>query len=206
MNQIIRIIGGLVIQVHAIAASKFEKMVPVGTKVKLSAQQFCQEILQPALMAHDAGTNRAPGQHFVLLKQLREENLAAIFESGVGRRTQNPSDYFPVLWRGEVALVGKRSLALPVTGAACIVYTRAAYLADPQITDEGRRWLEPETTHVLVDVLAFSGPEARLGYARFVKNLAGGNNAQLAATADEIRQEARLVEAYNAEYVVVGDQ
>lgn len=190
-------------QVFAIALSKFEKST-VGTRVKLGLTQFVQEFAGEALAKHDHSANRAPGQCFIFL-DATPETLNILFDAGVGRRTTNPSDYFPALWRGEVLLLGRRSLALPVTGAACIIYSREAFLADPDLTEEERRWLDPETQWVLVDVLAFSGPKGELSPGRFVRNMAGENNAHMQASADELRAEAVRVAAYDNEYVTVGD-
>jgi hypothetical protein len=202
-NSAIACIAGIFVQVYGIAASKFETAC-VGTRVAFPMQQFVQEFVAQAVNSWK-GPDRAPGQHFIQLKL--NEYMLGKFLSGVGRRTTDPKEYFPALWRGEVVLLGRRKLAEPTTGVAVIVYTREAYLNDPQIDEAGRRWLDPRTTHVLVDVLAFSNTigSPQLSPHRFVRNMAGGNNTQLTASADELRAEAQLVAAYDASYVTVGD-
>ncbi len=164
------------LQIFGIADDKFGR--GIGTRVKLGRHQFCQEILAEAFKVHDISTDRAPGQHFVELSQLSEENLRVIFGNGIGLRTQDPTDYFPALWRGQVSLFGLRKLALDAERAAVIVYERDAFLADPEVTEENRRWLLPDTKYVLIDILAFNAVTP-LTPERFVSNLGGGNNAYL---------------------------
>lgn len=204
-SALIACVTGIVVQVYKIAASKFEKT-SIGTRVDFPIRQLVQEVLCEYIAAHDPKGDRAPGQHFIRLDL--NEYMLGKFLSGVGRRSANPADYYPALWRGEVILLGKRRLAEKTTGAAIIVYTRDAFLADPQLTNEDRAWLDPAATHILVDVLAFSNTigAPQLSPHRFVRNMAGGNNAQLTASADELRSEAQLVAAYDESYVTVGDE
>jgi len=84
------------------------------------------------------------------------------------------------------------------------VYTRDAYVADPDITPEDIQALG-DSTHVIIAVLASSGPSAPLTPHRFVHNLAGGNNEALLWTADEIRAKAKEILSYANEYSVVAD-
>jgi hypothetical protein len=98
------------------------------------------------------------------------------------------------------------SLAAPVDNVAVIMYTLAAYLQDPDCSeDERRRVLDMRPTHVLVAALASAGKPSTLTAHRFVWNLAGGNNEALAWTADEIRQKAKEIKEFTSEWGVVAD-
>ena len=94
--------------------------------------------------------------------------------AGVGPQSTNPTDYVCRLHRGHVGAYLKREHAAPITGCAVVVYTREAYLANPEITAM-EAYRIGDATHVLVAVLAFAGPEAPLTPHRLVANLAGGN-------------------------------
>lgn len=101
-----------------------------------------------------------------------------------------------------------RKLAAPVDSCNLIVYTRQAYLADPDVQKDGeelRRIQDSDCTHVLVAVLASAGPKPPLTPFRFVHNLAGGNNEAKGWTADEIRSQAEVILAYDKVWCVVAD-
>lgn len=174
----------------------------IGTKVT-NPTRF-MEVLKAAVAAHDPSTDRQTGQHFIMLPSEVLETVSA----GVGRTTKNPEDYVVRMHRGQASLFLKRTCAAPAESCAAIVYTREAYLADPDVMRTPEKFhhiSERDCTHVLVAVLAFAGPKAPVGYERFVKNLAGGNNEALALTGDEIRARAVEVVAYWDAWQVVAD-
>jgi len=167
----------------------FDKLV-VGSKVTEPAM-FWRE-LSRAVRAHDFSKDRVPGQGLVTLA-----NSAGYLSSGVGKRTQDPSDYVIRLYRGQVRLYLKRKFAAPVDSAKAVVYTTEAYCRDPDVSEEEKEEiLKAGYTHMLVAVLAASGSPSPLSPYRFVHNLAGGNREAGEWTADEIRAKAREIMDY----------
>lgn len=110
--------------------------------------------------------------------------------------------------RGQPSLFLRREFAAPVEGLACVVYTRAAYLADPDTRNEPEETARIEAsdcTHVIIAVLAFAGPRAPLTPYRLVHNLAGGNNEVGAWTKEDILTRAKESLDYWNEWCVVAD-
>jgi mitochondrial fission protein ELM1 len=106
----------------------------------------------------------------------------------------------------ECRYIKRTSLAAPVDNVAVVVYTFAAYIQDPDCSeDERKRVMDMGLTHVLVAVLASAGRPSTLTAHRFVANLAGGNNEALAWTADEIRQKAKEIKDFTSKWSVVAD-
>lgn len=175
----------------------------VGTRVK-DPDAFIPVVLE-AVEGHDFSANP---QAFIMLPA----HAQAMAYPGVGRRTKNELDYIVRSHRGRVDAYLLRfssgSERVPVDNVAVIVYTREAYLADPDVLAnevEQVRVLASDATHVLVAVLAFAGPKAPVSPYRFVANTAGGNNTYLTMTGDELRALAREVVAYDDEWCVVTD-
>ena len=150
-----------------------------------------------AVEAHNFAEDRVSGQGFLVCPE-----AIPFVSAGDGLRTEDPWDYIPALHRGEVSLFLKRERAGEVQFCALVVFTSEAYLADPEVTPEEAARVEG-ATHVLVAVIASSGPEAPLTPQRFVANLAGGNREALAWDADEIREKARAINEYWTKYCVV---
>lgn len=179
----------------------------VGSKVT-EPGLFIQALAE-ALATYDDAHDKTPGQHTVLLP----ESATALVSAGVALRETIPpaTPDHPVLGyvvrehRGRADLFAKREYAVRATGVAAVVYTLAAYLADPDVTAEEAREIPGGTTHVIVAVLAFTGPKAPLSPYRLVANLAGGNNDALAYTADEMRALAVAAKGYDDVYIVVAD-
>lgn len=144
----------------------------IGTKV-LDQTKF-MEVLEAAVKAYDPKTDKQEGQHFVELPSSALELISA----GVGQHTGNPDDYLVRVWRGEMGHYLKREHAAKCSGCAVIVYTRAAYQADPEV--DKTRFLAAcpteDITHVVVAVLGFAGPNPTVSPFRFTANLAGSNN------------------------------
>jgi len=149
-----------------------------------------------------AGT-RVPGQGFLLCPE-----LVPFVSAGIGPRSKNPEDYVCRVHRGIVSAYLKREFAAPVTGCALVVYTKDAYLADPDTAHakfEAERIRDMNPTHVLVAVLAFTGPDSPLPPYRLVWNLAGGNHEAALYTADEIRAKAKAAIDYDNAWSPVAD-
>jgi hypothetical protein len=161
-------------------------------------------VLGAAVKAFDFTTQRVPGQGFVTLG----DDAKAFVSAGVGRRVDDPTAYVVRFHRGRCEAYLKREHAAPVDGVAAVVYTVAAYLADPDVAGDAaevERITREAPTHVLVAVLAFAGPKAPLPPIRLVHNLAGGNKEAVTWTADEIRAKAVEVRAYDEVWAVVAD-
>lgn len=127
---------------------------------------------------------------------------------GVGRRcaTDDPGDFVLREHRGRVDAYLRRSNAARAESVTAIVYTVSGYLKDPDTSkEEYLRVLASGATHVIVALLASSGPKPPLGVYRFVANLGGGNMLAQVWTGDEIRTMAGEVIAYDREWCVVAD-
>lgn len=170
----------------------------VGSRVLCKETDF-MNALKWGIEQHDSSNDQKSGHHFIMLPSMVKR-----VSCGVGRRTENPEDYIPRLWRGKVELFLKREHALPTTGVAAVVYTRKAYRADPQV-DAAQFAVTEGASHVLVAVLAFGGPEPQVSPTRFVTNLAGGNAAYAEMSVVDLALLAGKVDAYDAEYCVVAD-
>ena len=193
----------------------------IGSKVK-DPSAF-MDALSRAVEAFDFSAETNPtvdttGQGVVPIKG----DLDALVFSGVGHRVASVTEYVLREWRGEVKPFLKRRLSAPVESLSVVVYTVAAYLADPQVDPSERTEIEKGKatsfnirvgqhvftpfTHVIVAVLANAGPKPpAYGPGRLVANLAGGNNDALAWDADTIRKKAQEAHAYAQEWCVVAD-
>jgi hypothetical protein len=95
---------------------------------------------------------------------------------GVGRidDTTEESDLVVRKHRGNWGVYLRREKAIPMDSLYCVVYTREAYLLDPDVEPEEIAELG-EATHVIVAVLASVGAKAPLGPNTLIHNIAGGN-------------------------------
>lgn len=183
---------------HANIVSAFSRNT-VGTKV--TDPDLFLDLLNHAVERTDFKDQRVAGQAFIPLNDAIDH-----VSGGVGVRTSNPEDYVVRNYRDSVSLFLRREFAEPVETLSVVVYTREAYLADPDVmTDpkEGKRI--GDATHVLVAVLAASGPRSPLSPGRLVSNLAGGNKEALVWSGDEIREKAREASEYHNNYCTVAD-
>lgn len=159
--------------------------------------------LSLALREHDTTKDRVPGQHFV---SLLGYGALGYVSAGVGRnRGRSADDYVVREHRGRMGAFLKRQYAAPVESLAVVVYTKAAYAADPEVNPDEIAAMDDNVTHVVVAVLATAGPNPPLSPYRFVSNLAGGNNEALTYTADDMRRMAKDIKAYDDEWSVVAD-
>lgn len=160
--------------------------------------------LESALETHDTANDRVEGQHFVRLPKSAWNTVSA----GVGRQSYNSNDYVVRMHRGQPTVFLRREMAAEVEGLACVVYTRDAYLDDPDTKKdpkESARIRASDCTHVIVAVLAFAGPQAPLSPYRLVHNLAGGNNEVAGWTMDEVQAKAVESLEYWNTWAVVAD-
>jgi hypothetical protein len=178
----------------------------IGSKVT-NHTEFSR-VLLAAVAQHDFTQDRIPGQGFILIPE-----AIPFVSSGVGRPTENPDDYTLHLYRGRVSAFLLRERAAVAESCAVVIYTRQAYLDDPDVTiEEAARVAALDlalgatpVTHVLVAVLASSGPRGELTPYRFTANLAGGNHEAQVWTADEIRAKAKDIMGYDDSWTTVAD-
>jgi hypothetical protein len=175
----------------------------IGTRVgNRAAFEVC---LGMAVDAHDTARDRAPGQHFIVMPL--EAATAADVTCGVGHRTANITDFVLRNHRGNVSPFLRREHALPISFLACIVYTREAYMADPEVVESGEV-IATDATHVIVAVLASAddvpNPLPR-GTYRLAHCLAGGNNEADSWTLEEVREMCGASVAYEDRFCVVAD-
>lgn len=172
----------------------------IGTKVLDRDKLF--PIIANAMERFDWTTCRQPGQAYIPISK----EACSFVSGGVGKRTQDPEDYVIRVHRSRVGMYLKRRHAASVDNVAVVVYSLAAYIQDPDCSEEERkRIMDMNVTHVLVAVLASCGKPSTLTAHRFVWNLSGGNNEALAWSADEIRQKAKEILEFTSEWGVVAD-
>ena len=176
----------------------------IGTKVLEKTQDYFRALLSHAVDSFDFASQRIPGQGVVLVP-----NSTQCVSAGIGKRQADASAYLiRKHWTGKIKLFLKREHAAKPDSVSCVVDTRQAYLADPDVigTPEAERILSSDCTHVLVAVLAKVGEGTPpLSPGTFVRNLAGANNEALAWTADEIRAKAKEISTYSEEWCAVAD-
>lgn len=171
----------------------------IGTKVKRKYKDRFITKVKEAIECFDFDSCRQPGQALIELK-----DVSYMVSGGVGKRVEKENAYIIKKYRGKVGLYLKRKYALKPNSVSIVVYTKDAYLKDPDIGEETQKVFD-QYTHILVAILASCGPQSTLTPGRFVANLAGGNNEALLWTADEIRQKAKEINEYSKTYCVVAD-
>jgi len=134
--------------------------------------------------------------------------------------------------RGWPGVYARREKAAPISSLSAVVYTREAYLTDPDVladSAETARIIDEDARYVLVAVLADAAPAPAPAPSptAFVHNIAGGNARFIPATKIEengtihgseiwsisgdldllhkIISEARWVENYWKNYIIVAD-
>lgn len=90
---------------------------------------------------------------------------------GDGEHTHQLGDYVLSKHRGQVDRYLKRELAGRTASCSVVVYTREAYLSDPEVTVSLREGVE----HVIVAVLASCCEESPYPWRTLVNNISGGN-------------------------------
>lgn len=126
--------------------------------------------------------------------------------AGDGEKSGDPEDYVVRAWRGDIGHYLKREKRGPVRFLGAVVHTLEAYLRDPELTrEEAERVKKSGASHILVAVIAASGPGAPLTADRLVKNLAGGNDSAMKWDKRRIHQECSRSVDYWSKYWVVAD-
>jgi hypothetical protein len=175
----------------------------IGSKVTNPARFMLA--LNEAVAAHNFNSNHVPGQALIQLPA-----GIPFVSCGVGQPVHEPDAYVLKLYRGKVSAYLKREHAAQVESLACVVYTKDAYLRDPDVTMDEQARVQVESvgwpvTHVLVAVLASAGAQSQLSPYRFVHNLAGGNHEAKLWSADEIRTKAKEILEHAEQWETVAD-
>lgn len=177
----------------------------VGAKV-LDRGVFLR-FLEAAVASYNFEIQRVPGQGVVPMPR----EAFATLTSGVARREGLvPNDYVVREYREETLLFARRGKAAAVESLAAVVYTRAAYLADPEVSGNPAMAgvAGEDVTHVLVTILATVGPKPPVSSHRFVRNLGGGNRAyapDAGYTLETAIADAKAIVAYEKEWITVAD-
>ena len=182
----------------------------IGTKINEKDHASFLSDLRSA-METEGRVEFEDGHSFIPLDESRDLVIA-----GVGKRTSNPDDFVVREHRGVVSAYLKREFAAPVDSLAVIVYTREAYLKDPDLVgdpikgvkgdpEELQRAKLSDATHFVVAVLAAAGPKSPLTSDRFVKNLAGGNSDFEKYDKETLVKMSQEIRDYHDEWCVVAD-
>ena len=175
----------------------------VGTKVQ-DSERFMAVLIE-AIKNHDFSKDTIPGQAFLNVK-----DAVPFISAGVGKTLGLGVNSFVLKeYRGNVSAYLKRKHASIATNCNVVVYTKEAYLNDPDINEtpgEADRIIHSNADYVIVAVLSdVEGYKSVLSPYRFVMNLAGGNHLHLNMTADEIRSQACEIANNVQNWSVVSD-
>lgn len=169
-----------------------------------------------SLTVNEDGSEKEPGQAVIDLPQEGQRSVLPYLSAGVATRSDDdqPHDFVIRKYREGCKMYLKRSVALaqgrcPVSSCRVVVYTREAYLNDPDVqknAEEHTRIKDSDYTHVLVAVLASTGDKkSPLSPFRFVHNLAGGNNEAAKYSVETIRKMSKEIIEYSNTYIAVAD-
>lgn len=173
----------------------------IGTAI--GDPQAFSKIVKVAIAEHDESKDRAVGQHFIVMPEGTVEECKV--SCGVGHSTNNTDDYVLREYRGQVKPFLKRELALTPDFFAVVVYTRDAYIKDPDVVKSGEA-PPKDATHVLVAAIANAectpNPPPRYPDT-LVACLAGGNNEAESWTMEEVKGMAADSDKYSRLFSVV---
>lgn len=174
----------------------------IGARV-LRPEQF-MSILEAVVAAHDFASERTPGQGYIAMPQ----ESYRLVSSGVGKRTEEPSNCILRGDQGRVESFLNRRLSEPVVSLTVVVYTRDAYLNDP---DVGKNPAEvasataSDATHFMVEVIASAGDDAPFALRAFLASLAGDDKGASGSVPREVRELARAIQLHDDTWMVVAD-
>lgn len=182
----------------------FQKDGVIGARV-VDCDRFMEGV-RAAVARHEAKADqRMSGEYFLPLRR----DLFDTVTCGVGERSKNEDDYVVRIDQGQARAFLKRDFAAGVVGGlACVVYTRQAYLSNPEMEhkpEEATRISASDCTHVIVAVLARPNEEFPLPIWTLVHSLAGGNERAQFWLVNMIREKARKSWEYWSKWVMVAD-
>ena len=165
-------------------------------------------LLNKAIEEHDFSRDKTPGQGMLdLTMSISLPVLQSCVSGGIGKKTDNISDYIIRIYRGNPCLFLKRDKSEPVTSVRVLVYTKEAYINDPDVIndpEESKRIIGSDCTHVLVAVFA-EVVSSVVSPFRFVANLAGGNRDYEKMTKEELVELAQKVKQHTEQWSTVAD-
>jgi hypothetical protein len=197
----VTVINGFAIPPHL---SAFDPEGVIGSKV--TDHEGFLSTLSAAAARFDWSTCRTPGQAFITLP----EGLPFVSSGEARTEGLRDADLVARVYRGVPSVFAHRSKAAPATSLAVVLYTAAAYNADPDVFKAGETVDPYETPYVVVAVLASAaGPS--FSATRLVHNLAGGNrdfipngdNDHDLAILNRVIEEAKKTANYQKEWMVV---
>jgi hypothetical protein len=178
----------------------------VGSKV--TDMQTFHFMLKKAIEQHDFTLDKTPGQAVLDLTNIVPMTVVrGCVSGGLGHKSDEPADYVVRTYRGMPHMFLRRTAAEPVEFLRVVVYTRDAYLNDPDVLAEpaeAKRIQDTDCTHVLVAVLA-GAVESFVSPFRFVANLAGGNRDYEKMTKDELVVLAGRIKEFGETWATVAD-
>lgn len=174
----------------------------VGSKVE-QVEPFFEE-LEKAIRKTDFSNQQQLGQAYIPLNSAK-----SYVSCGVGHHSEDPNHYVIRKYRGRPRMFLKRQYAAETDSLAVVVYSRKAYLNDPDVqkdVEELERIKNSNATYVLVAVLASAGEQSSpLSPGRLVHNIAGGNNEAQQWTKEEIVEKAQQTIEYYNKWSTVSD-
>jgi len=181
----------------------------VGSKVRPAMEENFMKALDEAISDYDFSGGKVPGQVVIELPLKVNDWVSP---GSWKRGSIDPNDFVLRKYRGEVGMYLRRKHDMTSARVRCVVYTRDAYEADPDFTEDEALRIEEffgnpfDGGHVLVAVLGdCDNVPSTVSYSRFVKNLGGGNNEYAVMTKDEIVSLAKKVVDYRSLYMGVAD-
>ena len=178
----------------------------VGSKVHPGGHSYFMDELEKVILDYDFSVGNVPGQAVVNLP----EKVNSWVSPGTWFRSNDPKDYVVREYRGAVGMFMKRHSGMESHHVSCVVYTKAAYEADPDFTqDEAvvvNEFFGKGNGYVLVAVLGDCDlNKSTVSYSRFVKNFAGANNEYLVMEKPDLVRLAMDIDKYRGTYCGVAD-
>lgn len=182
----------------------------IGSRVDKIHHDDFMKVLEKAIESHDFSKDRVPGQAVITLPKIVNKWVSPGTQK---RGSKEPKDFVVRQYRGEVGMYLKGvHFGLGSKQVRCVVYTRDAYLKDPDCdTKERKKVVEFNkavyfNSYILVAVLGDCDKNpSTVSYSRFVKNLAGANNEYAVMSKDEVVTLAQKVDDYRKNYIGVSD-
>lgn len=174
----------------------------VGTRVMEPAQFLCA-LAEAIVATNDTDGFSERGTAFIPL-----DDALKTVSAGVGKRSENPDDYVCREHRGRVSAYLKREFAAPAISLSVVVYTKEAYLSDPDVKADAaelKRASEANAQYYIVAILASATKEAPVTPYRFCHNVAGGNIEYWDKDRNELVDLAKASLKFDSKWAVVAD-
>jgi len=181
----------------------------VGSKVHPQHLADFFDVLDEAVSNYDFSQGKVPGQAVIELPSKVNDWVSP---GSWKRGSIDPNDFVLRKYRGEVGMYLLRKPDMTSARVRCVVYTRDAYEADPDFTEDEALRMEEffgnpfDGGYVLVAVLGDpDNVPSTVSFGRFVKNLAGANNEYAVMNKAAVVALAKKVVDYRSRYMGVAD-